>query len=788
MLHSRGYSESTIPVSSPGRPRFPRLRTAEPWTSDLRGRDAEVDRLTGILDGAEPDARVITISGDPWSGKSELLTVFADLARARGWTVACGAAGPLPVSLPFGVFSDALDDLPLTRHPALLEGFPKYHVSWLAGIYPALAQYAPEATMPSNPSEMQHVFHAIRALLERLSSTERLLLVIDDMHWADEASVDLVKYLVRNPPDARVLLVTALRPRQTDSDLRTMLDEASASGRAAHISLSPLTDDDLATLLPPEVSPARRGPLLDAADGNPGLLRALAAVETTADGSEDTESGRAELPVSLLREFRTLSPFGWTVAHAAALVREPFDTRLLEAVAQTGEAEIWAGVDELVQHDILRLDGSERTFRFRNSLLRATAYRAAGAAWRLGAHARAAAALRIRNAPPPQIARHLGHCVLTEHDDTVRILVDAARAVRWEQPEDTASWLRAVLDLHQQASDEDRAEQLSLLAAALTMSGRLAESRALFDQLPSGGETALWTGQVLRLDGRHAEADELLRTSLRALPAQAHRTRARLSAALLATTLEAGHVPAAPDEEILEHLAGPDDAALRVLLLALNTLADGSASYRSDDWMREARALVAHLSDDVLARQIDTLYWLARAESRRDRDDLARGHLERALELAARYGQHYVVPQLTTLLGSVSLSLGDRDGAERHACRAWQAARRIGSEFQVTAATRLRELIDRPRPAPEAQPPVTVADEPDLVPPQDIPSELEQLSGREREISRLVSDGRTNQQIARALGLSHKTVETYLARIFKKLALCSRAQLATIVGRSVPAQ
>jgi DNA-binding NarL/FixJ family response regulator len=61
---------------------------------------------------------------------------------------------------------------------------------------------------------------------------------------------------------------------------------------------------------------------------------------------------------------------------------------------------------------------------------------------------------------------------------------------------------------------------------------------------------------------------------------------------------------------------------------------------------------------------------------------------------------------------------------------------------------------------------------------------LDALSKREMEVAALVSAGRTNQQIAHALGLSQKTVETYLARIFRKLGICSRSQIATLIGRA----
>ncbi|MDS0136665.1 MULTISPECIES: AAA family ATPase [unclassified Amycolatopsis] len=704
-----------------------------PRRSDARGREAELARLTGIVDGAEPGVRAVRVSGDPWSGKSELLAALAGHAKARGWAVACGAAGPLPGSLPFGVFSDALDDLLASPHPALLDGFPEYHVCWLAGIFPALAQYAPDAAVPTDPSELRHLFHAVRALLERLSAGAPLLLVVDDLQWADPASADLFTHLIRRPPNAPVLLVTALRPRQTAGDLLAALDGTGV----AHIALPALPEDYLGTLLPPGLPAVRRDALLDAADGNPGLLRALAAAEDTPD-----RTGGPGLPVSPLREFRTLGPFTWTVAHAAALLRESFDTGLLATVVDGGEGPTGAAVDELVAHDILRVDGSNGTFRFRNPLLRATAHQAAGAAWRLGAHARAAAALRDRDAPAPEVAHHLAHCALVERNDAAGILVEAAREVRWERPADAAAWLRRALD----ARGPVCADHVPLLAIALVVTGRTADARVLFDQVAPGPETALWAGRALHLDGHREAAADRLRGGLRVVDPGDHRTQARLVADLLATTVGTRHPTAVPDLAILssvkgvpglgplaDHLDPAADAGPRALLLALATLTD-PAGRAAEDQLLKARTLMANASDADLAPDVTPLYWLARAEHALARDDLAGRHLHRALAIATRFGHRYVLGSLTALLD---------------------------------------HLDDNRHP------------EPDPLPDADMPSELAQLSGREREISRLVSDGRTNQQIARTLGLSHKTVETYLARIFKKLALCSRAQLATIVGRSV---
>ncbi|MFB4309615.1 AAA family ATPase [Actinomadura sp. GTD37] len=779
--------------------------TGRPGGTSGRGR--ELAALARILDTPDPSVRLVEISGDPWIGKSRLLEELGDLARERGWTVAPGAAGPLPATLPFGVFTDALHDLLAPGGEALLDGFPPHHVSWLAGIFPTLTRHAPDLALPENPSEMHHVFHAIRALLDNLGAANRLLLIADDLHWADEASIALVAYLLRHPPAERVLLVAARRPRQTGESLHAVLDGAVTTGQSTRIDLPPLSDDAITALLP-DLEPHRLHALREAAGGSPGLFLALAALE---EGPPEPAAGgprpATEIWLSPLREFRGLSPLGWTIAHSAALVREPFDIELLETVAQVGEAEVRASVDELVRHDILRLDETERTFRFRNRLLRRTAYEAAGAAWRLGAHTRAAAVLRDREAPLPQIALHLGHSVVTGEDaESGGILTEAARAVLWEDPEQAAAWTRAALEMRPRGDDgrPDSAEQRLLLATALALTGRLQESLAIFEHTASRasggpGEPRIWHAQVLRLLGRHAEAVALLEQAITALPPGAVRDRARWTGTLLATSFETGRTPRAPDG--VDHARLADDPVLHSLLLALRALGHGDqrdGTDLADDRVRHVRAaaeLVDGLPDTALLPLLDALYWLGRAETEAGLDEEALAHLERALRLATAHRHRYIEPQLATLLAHVRLRLCDIEGACLRADHARGVARHIGSESQLAQALGLCRRIDRLAALghspddPSAPPPQETgtgpaADEAGIVPLPEIMTELNRLSGREREIAVLVSDGRTNQQIARVLGLSPKTVETYLARIFKKLTLCSRAQLAAIVGRS----
>ncbi len=343
---------------------------------------------------------LIDVRGDPWMGKSALLGALGDLARERGWTVAWAAGGSVPEGLVFGVFADALDELLSSAGDQTVAWLSPHHLSWLAGIFPALSWHAPAVALPANPSEHHHVLHAVRSLLGRLGTRNRLLLILDDMHLADEASVLLVQHLLRHPAP-NVVLALAHRPRQDPQSLRILLGEAAAAGRSARLELPPLPDEDISGVLPRPLLPAHLRSLLHTAQGRPGLLRALALSAPWADDAPGAPPhSPADPSMPLLREFRGLSSLGRTVAHAAAVLQEPFDTALLAQAAQAGEDEARAGVDELVRLDILRPGTARGTFRFRDPLVRRTAHDTAGAAWQLGAHARAAAALRDRAASP----------------------------------------------------------------------------------------------------------------------------------------------------------------------------------------------------------------------------------------------------------------------------------------------------------------------------------------------------------------------------------------------------
>ena len=116
----------------------------------------------------------------------------------------------------------------------------------------------------------------MRELLERLAARRPLVLALDDVHWADAASVELLTALLRSPPDAAVLVVMAARPRQWPERLAAALERADRQGGLARLELGGLAREAAGELLGDDVGRERADELYEEAGGNPFYLQQLA--------------------------------------------------------------------------------------------------------------------------------------------------------------------------------------------------------------------------------------------------------------------------------------------------------------------------------------------------------------------------------------------------------------------------------------------------------------------------------------------------------------------------------
>ncbi|MDF9815641.1 LuxR family transcriptional regulator [Streptomyces sp. SPB162] len=356
------------------------------------GRRNELLVLEESLRLARTSARIVSLAGEPWVGKSRLLAELIAVAREDGWTVAAGRAGRLGGSVPFEVFVDALDDRLARIGPGLAARLGPREADRLAGVFPALAagRREPPAPAPADP-DAYWLLRAMRALIGRAAGTDGLLLVLDDVHRADPLSLQLLDHLVRHPPEAPVLIALAFRDSPTARHLSSLrsLRAHGAVPSWRHLDIVPLAERDAAALLPAGLDPIRRQLLLRDAAGVPGLLHAL------------RDAGRLPVnPDAASVDFRALSPEAWRTACAAAVLGDPFTPGPVAEVAELPLERVLGAVDDLQSEGLIRPDGHLRRFRFRHPAVAGLVLRATDAGWRYGAQGRAVRAAAPTAAVP----------------------------------------------------------------------------------------------------------------------------------------------------------------------------------------------------------------------------------------------------------------------------------------------------------------------------------------------------------------------------------------------------
>jgi DNA-binding NarL/FixJ family response regulator len=479
----------------------------------------------------------------------------------------------------------------------------------------------------------RHVPHAaVRP--ELVADLAGVVLLIDDAHWADEASTDLLLDLVSRPPDEPYLLVVASRPHGSGTTLR-LLGEARRSAGFEELVLEPLDRDASLAVLADVADPADRERMVSESRGNPLYLTEFA---------RRPGSLGCPLLASLEAELAALSDGARALAEGAAVAGDPFDPEL--AAVAAGREFHAAAVDELVAADLVRPECGP-TFAFRHPMVCRAVYHTASPAFRLAAHERAATALERRGASAAVRARHVARYALPGDETAVAVLVEAAEGGA------AVHWYEAALRI---APEERRGALLGPLGVALARAGRLAEAR---DALASATEPSLVVAcaRVERLLGD---------------PDAAHR---RLLAAYEATAQPALAFELIPEgREWAGRAAETDDPLLLAGLEASATR------------LRE-------LDDAVLAANLPVVARIARAQLLDERLGDAAATSARALAIARRTHQEDTLVELHELRAAVLWLQLDLDGAMREAETAEEIAARQGVAF----VPRLRALISNDR-------------------------------------------------------------------------------------------
>ena len=325
------------------------------------GRAPEIGALRAALRRAQaghPTATVI--SGEAGVGKSRLVAEFGAEATAAGAIVLAGSCPPLVGGLlPFAPLASALR--------TLTEDGGQLAPAWLGDRRPL-----PLAVLLSNPAfsaapaagtdSPRELMEPLLALVKRVSAEQTVVLVIEDLHWADPSTLDFVPFLLRNLRHGRLVLVGTVRTDDLHRGhpLLPVLAELERFG-VDRVDLVPFVAEEMTRQLtgilqrPPASEVAAR--IYARSAGNPFLAEELLAADAAGQ----------MLPVGLrdllLARVHALSPVAQGVLEAVAVAARPVEHDLLAAVSALAEDALLTSLREAVEHHVLVADGHNYAFR-----------------------------------------------------------------------------------------------------------------------------------------------------------------------------------------------------------------------------------------------------------------------------------------------------------------------------------------------------------------------------------------------------------------------------------------
>jgi predicted ATPase len=278
------------------------------------------------------------------------------------------------------------------------------------------------------------------------------VLALDDVHWSDGASLELVGHLVRRRPDAAVMLALAYRAGQAPPALASAVEAALRNDEIERLEVGPLGADDAGRLVTAEAA-VDRDRLYRDSGGNPFYLLQLA--RGAADGDRGAQpvdgDGPAAVPAAVAAaiagELAALPGDVRDFAQAAAVAGDPFELDLAVLAAAVPEGGALSALDELVARDLVRPSDVPRRFRFRHPLVRGAIYESSPVGFRLASHERIAAALAERGAPAAVRAHHVEQSARHGDAEAVAVLGEAGLEVADRAPTSAARWFEAALRL-----------------------------------------------------------------------------------------------------------------------------------------------------------------------------------------------------------------------------------------------------------------------------------------------------------------------------------------------------
>lgn len=449
----RGY-QFTLPFEAPKsepRParaatvsRRPRGRTS----TKLVGRDGEFAKLNRMLAQALAGrGDLVLLAGEPGVGKTRLAEEIAEVAARQGALVLTGRCFEAAAAIPYTPITEMLGQATRVLESDRLRAFLGKDAGPVATICPELRKRFDDVAKVADQALQQDrsdLANGVRDFLERCARAQPLVLLFDDMHWADEASLDLFRHIVDRAGESPLLVIGTYRNVDVDMGpaFANCLVEVGRRGWGDRLVLRKLSEADSATLISSMVGQdfpsVLAASIYQATDGNPFFLEEVVKhlaeeghlVDASGHFRSDAAISDIEVPENVRlvigKRLARLSKGAREALDAAAAAGRRFGLALLEVLDLGGQESILAHLDEAEAARLIVADGSD--YRFAHELIRHTLHAGLTQARRHRLHLRVAEALeRLRAAEIEEHAAEIAHHLvqagsLADTEKTVRFL------------------------------------------------------------------------------------------------------------------------------------------------------------------------------------------------------------------------------------------------------------------------------------------------------------------------------------------------------------------------------
>jgi class 3 adenylate cyclase len=393
----------------------------------LVGRQEELSQLEdALLSANRGDGRFVLVAGEAGIGKTRLATELTRRARKLGYGVLWGSCSEVELSLPYLPFVEAIGNQLGDSDLALLRTELGPTAAELAQLFPQLGNGASRADTADPDQAKLRMFESVVTLLEYLARERGLLLVLDDVHWADSATRHLLDYVARRLVRSRVMLLATYRSDELDRlhPLTRTVQTWQRARLAEIVAVDAMTPEQvaemIAAILDAEEVSAELAALVHArSEGNPFVLEEL--LREALDRREIARTGTAweRRPLEALRMPETvreavllrlgrLDTESVEVLRTAAVLGRTFEYGLLAEVAEADEPAVLAALEAAVALQLLEEDDDTHDrYSWRHALTQEAIALDTVLPKRQRIHSRAAGALKAAGGSAMAVAGHL---------------------------------------------------------------------------------------------------------------------------------------------------------------------------------------------------------------------------------------------------------------------------------------------------------------------------------------------------------------------------------------------